>query len=521
MILEVDNWPVGYDAILQNCRTAQEGIGKCLILCHADVDALAAARILTYMLRADQIEYTLLPCATWSALQKAATGQQYSTIVLLNVGATRNLTKLFGEGDLLQLGVTKMFVLDGRRPVHLSNIYADDHVVVFWDSRHGSADDLPSDGDNLSGKDDESEEEEESSSESSDEELDDEDDDEDEPEQEFGEGQDDTEGVPRPPKNSGFKDMDTAADEDLDLDVDYDGEDEKEPHYDSTTPQKKKKQKPKTGEDASHETDSTRDLEASDDEDDLPMTPTATATTAPSTAPSPTARTPAETPAERHRKRQDRLRLYYSHGSSYGIPTAYIAHHISTKLRFANVADLLWLCMVGVTDAWLQSRLDVLGYAQLAELLQEACLKVFPNLDTFEKANSTVYAEELLVNGTTMNGGQNKTKLTFSEHGRIIPQTDHRFFLLRSSSLLDALQCSNYVSTQLQLWTKPGMQRLYELLARMGYPLEECQQPYKFLKPSLRRKLAGQLAEYAEVSLGMDALASGFMLCLCMQCWLI
>ncbi|CAB9512032.1 CDC45-like protein [Seminavis robusta] len=159
MILEVDNWHLGYSQILVDCR--QSG-GKCLILCHADVDALAAARIWTYMLRADQLEYTLLPCATWNALlsninSASTSASMYAAIVLINVGVTRNLTKLFGQQSL-QLGSTKVYVLDGRRPVHLANVYAEDHVVVFWDPSHGSVDDMPSDGDNLSGKDDDDDE---------------------------------------------------------------------------------------------------------------------------------------------------------------------------------------------------------------------------------------------------------------------------------------------------------------------------------------------------------------------------
>ncbi|CAB9512033.1 control protein 45 homolog [Seminavis robusta] len=280
-------------------------------------------------------------------------------------------------------------------------------------------------------------------------------------------------------------------------DVDYDGEDERDPQAGSPTKKKKKKKKQtSTDNDLGHDTDSTNPAsDASDDDDDDDDDNLQTAATAPTTAPSPTQA--QLTPAERFRQRQDRLRLYYSHGSSHGAPTCYVAHKIATQLRFGNVADLLWLCMVGVTDAWLQSRLDIVGYAEMADSLREKCLKLFPlHQDLYERAQTTVYAEELLVGA----GGsqQQQTKLTFSEQGRILPQTDHRFFLLRSSSLLDAMQCSNYVSTQMQLWTKPGMQRLHELLARMGYPLEDCHQPFNFMKPSLRRRLVGQLAEYGE-----------------------
>ena len=71
--------------------------------------------------------------------------------------------------------------------------------------------------------------------------------------------------------------------------------------------------------------------------------------------------------------------------------------------------------------------------------------------------------------------------------------------LLRHSSLLDGMKLSDYVSTKLRIWEKSGNRKLHELLAKMGYPLDECRQPFAFMKPSLKRRLQEKIAQYAEV----------------------
>ena len=60
---------------------------------------------------------------------------------------------------------------------------------------------------------------------------------------------------------------------------------------------------------------------------------------------------------------------------------------------------------------------------------------------------------------------------------------------------------SNYVSTKMQLWTSRGVQNLQELLAKMGCPLEECRQPFPFMKPALRRTLREKFADNGMVCL--------------------
>ena len=86
------------------------------------------------------------------------------------------------------------------------------------------------------------------------------------------------------------------------------------------------------------------------------------------------------------------------------------------------------------------------------------------------------------------------TKIGFSGNGTILAGTDYRFFLLRHTSLWQAMLWSDYCSTRLQLSTARGLQKL---LAQTGLPLTECHQPFVFMKPALRRKLTPKLREHA------------------------
>jgi cell division control protein 45 len=476
MILELEHWHLGYEQILTDCRAGDDGTAKtALLLCNADVDAMSCARILSYMLRSDGVHYQLLPCTNYSALEKNLSSnplEDVRAIVMLNFGAARNLTRLF---DQFLHETAKVYVMDCRRPVHLANIHAGENVVIFWDRTQG--DDMPSDGDNLSGN--ESSSSEDDSDESEDESEDEDNSIEGEEEADFDDVVDATvrreEAVPEGNESNGQE-------------TDYDGEDELEPGDDSRTRQRvgdteqESAGTPKRRRMDEDATDGATDVEHSDGD-------------SPNGKQRDLDQKTALTPRELHRQRRGRLRAYYSSGSFFGSPAAYVAYRLAMQLRFGEQPDLLWLACVGVTDAYLRARLDVAGYTTLALDLRRYSLKLFPN-DMYERAINTVYAEDL----TGGRGGQqNRTKITFSDNGRIIAEKDYRFFLLRHSSLFDSMVHSDYISTKMQVWTKRGMHKLQELLAKMGYPLDECQQPFPFMKPNLRRRLHEQIGAHAEV----------------------
>jgi len=436
MILDIDKWYLGYNQILQDCIHNDGGIpGSALLLCNADVDAMAAARIVAYMLRKDGVSYQLLPCMGVQQLESRLVGSvdHLRSVILFNIGASRNLTKLFHNG--LNPSV-KIFVMDCRRPVHLANFHAGKEVVLFWDQQ--SDVDVPSDGDNLSGNESSSDEESEESS--------DEDDDDD--------------------------------DEDSEEENEFEGEATKKQKVDANVESDKENDMAET-----ETEDSPKD--ATEDSQEKTQEPTATQMTA----------------RELNEDRRSRLKTYYAGGSFFGSPAAFVAYQIASQLRFHQMGSLLWLACVGVTDAYLNSRIDVSGYSALALELKTQCSNLFPN-DEYERVKNTVYAEHL--NGQQSGTGDAQlTKLSLSNKGRILAESDYRFFLLRYSSLFDAMMYSDYVSSRLQLQSAKGMHKLKEMLAKMGFPLEQCMQPYVYMKPKLRRALRSKMEEFGE-EYGLD-----------------
>lgn len=441
MKLEIEYWHRGYQQILSDC--GQDG--SVWILCRPTVDALCAARILSFLLRADHVAHHLQCCTDLEQDLKQASAVA-TCVVLLHMGAPQNLTKCF-QGR-------KIYVLDPARPVHLANIHANNDIVVFWDIDETE---IPSDGENLSGNESE-EEEDESEEEESQASQDDDDDDEGEAEFEFQDEND---------ENQMKQNTDTLQD-------DKDGKDGKEDDDESSVARAKK---PRTEETLPPDEDAT--LHA----------------THPSSSTEPTATPALMTPRQWQQDRRQRIERYYSAGSYYGAPSAFVAYQLATQLRFGEHTTLLWLACVGVTDAYWHGRLDLTGYSTLALQLRQACQKLDTDdtEDIVQRARNTIYAEQLSNVSST-----ERTKLSLRGTGRVFSQPDFKFFLLRFTSLLDAMMYSDTVSTQLQLYKPAGMNKLKELLAKMGFPLTECQQPYAFMKPALRRMLASKLQEYAE-----------------------
>lgn len=576
--------------------------GTVLILVNPDVDALAAARIVTYALRADGVPYQLRPCGGYGQLVRILAklsgdgrigpamnggkggggggldglygdhdddddddefrGEDYNlpssssgggsgdirAVVLLNLGANRNLTRLYrpngikkrptnddGSADQDTLDenpedaehqqqqppllppTTRLYVLDSHRPYHLANVHSARSVVLFndraWD------DDVPSDGDNLSGEEVTTEEDSDDDSSSEEEEE--------EPEdlgQQDAEGSDaevefdddgdvQGEGREQPQEEEGDDQQEQQRDQDqqgADYDADQDDdpfhedEDDDEDNDDNNTDRRRKKRRKTEGsndgdgdgsgdgrEDAADDDSlaaDRRELDAADHQEDGDEEPPVSV-------------------SQLRQERRSRIRVYYASGSHHSSPVSWMAYTLlSTQLRYSTVGDLLWLACVGVTDSYLHGRIDKAGYATFAQDLRRHVRRVYPD-DDIDRASSAAYAE--LLDGTGLSNAYSgpHTQLSLSENGKILTQNDeYRFYLLRHTSLWNAMMYSPYVCAKMQLWNGAGMGRWREMLAKMGLPLEQCQQPYAFMKPGLKRRLREVVSEHAEVSSGVLSL---------------
>lgn len=393
--------------------------------------------------------------------------------------------------------------MDQRRPVHLANIHAGSQIVVFWDVSY--EDDIPSDGDDLSGN-DESSTSSTSSSDDADPDIDD----------ALHEENDSLQG------EAEFQDETTKGDGD-----DDDANEVSNIHDEFLGGSPKRlKQEPRSTDDTDGLSESSpeengrgvsgdrrdflhpaeNDVVENDDhesmnEDENPdehasHLEEASGSLSP---PEQSSQLVTMTPRERYIDRRNRIRRYYSGGSYHSSPVAFVAYRMATQMRFKDVGDLLWLACVGVTDAYLHSRLDVAGYSALAMELKTHVANLFP-CDAYQRISEVVYAEHLIHMGSggIGTGRDDRTKLSLSASGRIVAGSDYRFFMLWHSSLYEAMIYSDYVSARLQLNTTQGMQKLHELFAKMGIPLEQCQQPFTFMQHSLQRSLGEKFEMYGE-----------------------
>mmetsp|Transcript_25260 Transcript_25260/g.45441 ORF Transcript_25260/g.45441 Transcript_25260/m.45441 type:complete len:894 (-) Transcript_25260:174-2855(-) len=578
MILEREQWHLGYASLLRDCRGTGDApahdivdipsVGRALLLVHPDTDAMATARILSYMLRADGVPYQMRPCLGWERLKRilgrvgviapedgnedgnnneeegedknwVENETDIRAVVLMNMGANRNIAKLFRNSaapvDLSQGSfppavsrssqnngktTVRCYVFDCHRPYHLSNIHAGKNVVLFND-RPFEEEEIPSDGDNLSG--DESSSSDESS---------DDDDSDDEQEFEGGKNESESEGEQEFELGDNEKDEKDGSD-------DSDNESERRTKRQKThdvDPADDPAQDDPVQRDAGARRDD--DLHDSDDDEgdglkkqgannavnpldttaitaDLTMnlddtfdaasqtqTQEQTQSSNPITLMEQTQQSSSSTPItsfrELHRHRRNRIRLHYSSGSYHASPSAWTAYTLCRQLRFGDTPDLLWLACVGVTDAYLHGRLDVAGYGAMTVDLKRHVGRLFPN-ELVDRVGRAVYAEELELPAEGGSSSNNiLTQIGLSENGRILSQSEYKFMLLRHTSLWDSLLHSNFVASKLQVWKSTGRQRLMELLARMGFPLDQCRQPWAFVGPGMRRRLRDRMEDCTE-----------------------
>ena len=615
MILEREQWHLGYASLLSDCRgtefgggltgtttTSNNNTGRTLLLVHPDVDAMCTARILGYMLRADGVPHQLRVCTGWGRLCKILAGmgviasplnadadddeetghladkvvrhhvddEDYDgnretttttcdvrAVVLVNMGANRNLAKLFNgfanaNANSQQSSSSggrrgnkvRCYVIDSHRPYHLANIHVGKDVVLFNDRPLDEDDEIPSDGDDLSGNDDSS-----SSSSSSDDDDD------------VDEG-DNGDGKRRSRKNAKWEDdysdeeefeSDSIKDEENDEIVEENDVDDSDADDESMSmaaaaakraglTTKRPRMMSPTNDDVDDDNDDPdaplEELQDSEEEDNEvdddegsrwskrrrssqglnTTTTTANLTTimdetllddeqlvASSQTTSSSTIQKVNYRALR-KQRRTRVRLHYSSGSYHGSPSSWTAYTLCHQLRFGDIPDLLWLACVGLTDAYLHGKLDVAGYSALSINMKQHVGRLFPN-DVIDRAGRAVYAEELettyqeqgLYTSNNGDGGGALTRIGLSENGRILYQDEYKFMLLRHTSLWDSMLHSNFVASKLRVWKSAGRQKLMELLAKMGFPLDQCRQPWAFVGPGMKRRLAERLDDCAEV----------------------
>ncbi|CAH9122434.1 unnamed protein product [Cuscuta epithymum] len=101
----------------------------------SDVDSLCALKIIGHVLELDSVRYACYPVSSFKEIHKytgsdlgGSTSAEPITILLINWGCQRDLRKILDIGPL-----TRVFVVDSHRPIHLHNLCNEnDRVIILY-----------------------------------------------------------------------------------------------------------------------------------------------------------------------------------------------------------------------------------------------------------------------------------------------------------------------------------------------------------------------------------------------------
>ncbi|CAD6268746.1 unnamed protein product [Miscanthus lutarioriparius] len=160
-------------------------------------------------------------------------------------------------------------------------------------------------------------------------------------------------------------------------------------------------------------------------------------------------------------------REYYRLGSFHGKPSGCLMYDLAHAMR-KNTNELLWLACVALTDQFVHDRITNERY-QAAVMELEQHINGSGNLDP-SGAGSVV----------TLKDG---TKIRAPEASRIAYEDEPRLMLLRGVE-------------PLKTWSDNGLKKLKLLLARMGFPLADCQKNFQYMSMEVKRKMRDEFDRF-------------------------
>lgn len=164
---------------------------------------------------------------------------------------------------------------------------------------------------------------------------------------------------------------------------------------------------------------------------------------------------------------------------------------------------------MGLTDQYINGRIGHEKYLIQAQGYREDVLKfstsVINKNENGDSENTLSLDESLntedIFSFNTLNSGSiNGTVIsahTSSSDEILRVEDDYRLMLWRHWSLFEAMYHSSYVATKLGIWRQEGKRRLNELLLKMGFPLNQCQENYTEMDINLKKILPQKLEDMA------------------------
>eukprot|EP01134_Creolimax_fragrantissima_P007045 CFRG7045T1 len=429
-----------------------------LILAAPDVDAVCACRLLTILLRADYIPYEILPVAGYDDIAQAKedlvnSNDALRSVIMLNCGSNIDVMEIFDDADHINF-----YIIDSHRPVHLSNVFDNENVLLFLDTdaepeflsaptraEYAAANESSSDNSQPSSSDDD----EEYST----------DDDADSDENDSNE------------RNVLF-----ITSTSMIIVVVSGAYCKRLPHANEylftpffelwpsrlTFHLRSTLASSNSAENANGEAESKKRKKTPKEKKDKKL------------------KSPGR--AQRRKKEKEnmlaKLAHYYDSGSSYGLSTSLIAYQLASQLNRRD-NEVLWCAIVGLTDQYVQESIDFPLYITEVQKLRDEVLRFNPVEDHDQ---------------TELQNNRSGRMLNL-DHDVIRSADEFKLMTMRHWSLLDSLHYSNYVATTLKTWSQSGYETLLHFLAKMGISLWECREKYSEMSIKLREKFKVKLIE--------------------------
>ncbi|RLN98861.1 hypothetical protein BBJ28_00008028 [Nothophytophthora sp. Chile5] len=419
-----------------------------LLLVALDVDALCACEILTRLLRADFLSYSLLAVRGYEDVLRAretrirgADGAvrgsgELRSVVMLNCGAIVNVVELLALPPHM-----KCYIFDSHRPIHLANIYDAHQQIVVFDDGAQALEDFPAFGPDLEAEDFDASESEASESEDGDEDM--------EEDEEESEGEAEVEF--------------TAAAESV------------EPTEDQILEPSDKPEQEQDQEEADEADEADEDMAQADDGGHQ----------ADAVAESESSMT-----AKRHR-REEILRYY--RGSFHGAPAATIAFELAQQLN-SGQRDLLWFAIVGLTKQFVLEEIDADNYNLMVSRFQDEVLTL-----------DAPTASSAAVGDADRHPGYDHGKIGFEEEFRFMCYRHWSLYDAMYYSDYVAAKLGLYQDQARRVGARNaadsssggGDTALHVFLARMGFSLRQSQQKFAYMPLEMKQMLRAKTHEMA------------------------
>jgi len=430
--------------VFKNIRAGAGG-GGCTVVVYValDCDALCACRIVTGLLKADNVPFKLVSVHWQDEIladyKETSRHDVVRSIIMINCGGDMDVQEAFNL-----TGGTFCYLIDCNRPLNHANILPSrDHAIVLSDD-HMDYRDMVLYAMSLQDFDEDDVQAILTGSQESDEEHEDKD-----------EEEDVNDGVERTSDNGGFvngtnKENNSNAEEEEEEDeFEFMGDDIVDKDENKST--------------ASNE-EMKKDENATENSEEEPVTKK---------------RKVSELTEEAGEKKMEpgdktaKVKEYYN-GSTCGTPASYVmlamAQQVSKEQKL-----FIWLAIVGTTFHFVNSRITEETYDSISVTYKDLVR---------DRASGLGRATE---DGAFIPNG---------EEDQIFVGSEFKLILHRHWSLFQAFANSEYTATRMAVWQEQGEKALLKFFAKMGISRKDSEQKFSFLQSSTKAALADKIAEH-------------------------